>query len=203
MAMLEMMYVYFDINGDIKTISPDPVIVSDGYSVAMFPLTEVKEILEGKRNPFDFYVKSSKGVGITGTTYKITRKQSLEINLVRTLDNFLTEVKTMSKSADAFLLIENIIKEKKIKITLNKSVKNLLEEISDTEQETMDSFINYPSASLFFTRKGDPYFLLHTLIFSPKELFEKGVLYWDYTVDLSTSSVYTKKILDGYSYRIK
>jgi len=201
MAMLEMMYVYFDSNGDIKTISPDPVIVSDSYSVATFPLTEVKEILEGKRNPFDFYVKLTKG--IAGTSYKITRKQSLEISLIRTLDNFLTEVKTMSKSADAFLLIENIVKEKKIKISLNKSVKNLLEEISDTEQDTVNSFINHTSTSLFFTRKNDPYFLLHTLIFSPKELFEKSELFWDYNVDLSDSSVYTKKLLDGYSYRIK
>ena len=199
--MLEMMYVYFDKNGDIKTISPDPVLVSVDYSVATFPLAEVEGFLTGKKNPFDFYVKSAKG--ITGTTYKIIRKQSLEISLVRTLDNFLTEVKTMPKSSDAFLLIENIVKEKKIRIFLNKSVRNLLEEISDAEQETIDSFINYPSTSLFFTRKGDPYFLLHTLIFSPRELFEKGVLYWDYTVDLSDSSVYTKKILDGYSYRIK
>ena len=203
MAMLEMMYVYFDSNGDIKTISPDPIIASETYSVATFPLSEVENFLTGKKNPFDFYVKSSKGIGIIGTTYKITRKQSLEINLIRTLDNFLTEVKTMSKSADAFLLIENMVKEKKIKISLNKSVRNLLEEISDTEQETIDSFINYPLASLFFTRKGDPYFLLYTLIFSPKELYEKRELYWDYTVDLSSSRAYTKKLLDGYSYRIK
>jgi hypothetical protein len=201
MAMLEMMYVYFDINGDIKTISPDPVIVSDSYTVATFPLSEVKDILEGNKNPFDFYVKSSKGIG--GTTHKITRKQVLEVSYVRTLDNFLTEVGTMKKSADAFVLIENFTKEKKIKISLNAVVKMLLNEGDDKDQETVTSFINNPSTSLFFTRKKDPYFLLHTLIFSPRELFEKSELFWDYNVDLSASSVYTKKLLDGYSYRIR
>lgn len=199
--MLEMMYVYSDANGDIKAISPDPVIVSDSYSVAMFPLTEVKDILEGKKNPFDFYVKISKN--IAGTTHKITRKQVLEISYIRTLDNFLTEVKTMSKSADAFVLIENFTKEKKIKISLNDIVKVLLHEGDDKDQEAVTSFINNTSTALFFTRKGDPYFLLHTLTFSPKELFDKGELYWDYNVDISDSSVYTKKILDKYSYRIK
>lgn len=199
--MLEMMYVYFDANGDIKTISPDPVIVSDSYSVATFPLEEVKDILEGKKNPFDFYVKITKAIG--STTHKITRKQVLEVSYVRTLDNFLTEVKTMAKSADAFVLIENIVSEKKIKISLNRVLRVLLEEGSDKDQETVTSFISNPSTALFFTRKNDPYFLLHTLIFSPKELFEKSELFWDYNVDLSNSSVYTKKILDGYSYRIK
>ena len=196
-----MMYLYFDLNGDIKTISPDPVIVSENYSVRTFPLSEVEDFLKGKKNPFDYYVKVSKNIG--GQTYKITRKQALEINYVRTLDNFLTEIKTLPKSADAFVLIENLIKEKKIKISLNKIVRVILEEGSDADQETITSFINHSSATLFFTRKGDPYFLLHTLIFSPRELFEKGELFWDYTVDISDSSVYTKKILDGYSYRIK
>lgn len=201
MAMLEMMYVYFDANGDIKTISPDPVLLADVYTVTTIPLTEVEDFLLGKKNPSDYYIKSTKV--LAGTTYKITRKQTLEISYVRTLDNFLTEVKTMAKSAEASVLIENIVKEKKIKITLNKVIKVLFEEGSDIDQETVSSFINYSSAALFFTRKGDPYFLLHTLIFSPKELFDKEELYWDYNVDLSNSSVYTKKIIDGYSYKVR
>lgn len=201
MAVLEMMYVCFDANGDIKTISPETVIVSESYSVRTFPLSEVEDFLTGKKNPFDYYVKISKS--IAGKAYKITRKQVLEVNYVRTLDNFLTEVKTLPKSADAFVLIENLVKEKKIKISLNKIVKVLHEEGSDADQETVSSFINHSSTSLFFTRKGDPYFLLHTLIFSPRELFDKSELYWDYTVDLSSSSVYTKKLLDGYSYKVK
>ena len=197
MAMIEMMYVYFDINGDIKTISPDPIMVSESYSVATFLLTDVEGFLTGKKNPFDYYVK------ITKQTYKITRKQVLDISYVRTLDNFLTEIKTLPKSADAFVLIENIVEEKKIKISLNKIVRVLLEDGSDVDQETVSSFINHSSTALFFTRKSDPYYLLHTLTFSPRELFDRSELYWDYTVNLSNSSVYTKKILDGYSYRIK
>ena len=201
MTILEMMYVYFDKNGDIKTISPDPIIISDSYNVTTFPITEVRGILEGKKNPFDYYIKSTKG--LVGTVYKITRKQVLEVSYVRTLDNFLTEVKTMAKSADAFVLIENIVKEKKIKISLNKIVRVLFEEGSDSDQEIITSFISHSLTSLFFTRKGDPYFLLYSITFSPKELFDKGELYWDYDVNLLNSSVYTKKILDGYSYRIK
>jgi len=201
MSMLEMMYVYFDINGDIKTISPDPITMSDSYSSATFPLSEVEGFLLGKKNPFEFYIKSIKG--ITGIVYKITRKQVIDISLVRKLDNFLTEVKTMPKSSDAFLLIENISKEQKIKITINKVLSLLLNEGDDKDQEAITAFMNNPSSSIFFTKKGDPYFLLYTLTFSPKELFDKGELFWDYSVDLSNTSVYTKKIIEGYSYRIK
>lgn len=196
-----MMYVYFDANGDIKTISPDPIIVSKNYSAATFLLSEVEDFLVGKKNPFDYYIKSSKE--ITGNTYKITRKQVLEVSYIRTLDNFLTEVGTMKKSADAFILIENFTKEKKIKISLNSIVNMLLNEGEDKDQDAITAFINNSSSFLFFTKKNDPYFLLHTLIFSPRELFEKNKLVWDYTDDLSSSSVYTKKLLDGYSYRIR
>jgi len=201
MAMLEMMYVYFDHNGDIKTITPDPATISGNYSVANFPLTEVEGFLTGKKNPFDYYVKVLKSFATQ--SYKITKKHELKVNLVRTLDNFLTEVRTLPRSADALVLIENSVDGKKIKISLNPVVKVLFEEGTDDMQEKISSFINNPPTSLFFTGRHDPYSLLHTLTFSPKELFEKGELFWDYTVDLSTSSVYTKKIFDGYSYRVR
>lgn len=198
--MLEMMYVYFDMNGDIKTISPDPVDLFGDYTATTAPLTEVEDFLLGKKNPFDYYVKVTKG--IASSSYKITKKQALEATSIRTLDNFLTEVKTISKSANAFVLIENIIEEKKIKISLNSIVKVLLEEGTDKDHEIILSFISHPPAPLYFTRKDDPYFLLHTVIFSPRELYDSGELFYEYSIDLSNSSVYTKKIYNGYSYKV-
>lgn len=196
---LELMYVTFDVRGEIKSISPSPSYntVDAAFTVATFPLKEVEDFLTFKKNTFDYYIQRVRKVG--GKEYKITRKVS-EVSYVRTLDNFLTEIKPMVRLQDAVVGIENFTEEKKIKLTVNPILKIMLDEGTDEEIDNIENFINSPLSYIFFTRKGDPYFHLYTLSFLPKDLFEKETLYFAYGVDLSNASAYTRKVVEGYSY---
>lgn len=202
MNTLIMMYLYFDINGDIKSISPVPSTdPNEPFDVATFPLPEVEQFLTAKKNPFDYLVKTTKRPG--SIEHKIVRKKILEINYVRTLDNFLTEIETMDKSRNAIISIENLIDEKQIKISMGPMLKILQLDGTDSEQEAMTSFVNTPYVYLFFTKKHDPYFLKHTITFSPKILYEKGSISIKYTIDLNDVSVFTRKLIDGYNYSVR
>ena len=200
MTPLIMMYVYFDSDGNIKTISPDPVGAASVsiYSVSTFPLSEVESFLVGKKNPFDYYVKESKG--IAGSTFKITKKQTIDVSNIRTLDAFLTEVGSTLNDSDTLVSIENNISIKQIKISINESLKNILNE---DEPALFNMFANHPQAHLFFTGNGDPYNLLYSVIFSPRELIDNKIIEINYDVDLSAASLYTKKIINCYKYMIK
>lgn len=197
MSILEMMYVYFDEKGDIKSISPELNTLEDGIRVTTVLLSEVKDFLLGKKNVSEYYVKQLAG----GTQFTIVMKYVPTLSRVRTLDNFLAEIHTMPKSKDAYILIENYIKEKKIILSLGKLVKLLLNEGPDDVQNLIESFSAQQQSFLFFTNKGNPYSLLHSIMFSPRDLFLREELEFSYTVDLSSASVYTKRLLDRYSYK--
>lgn len=195
---LELMYVLFDIRGEIKSISPSPQYnVDPAFTTVTFPLKDVEDFLLGKKSTFDYYIQRVRKVG--GKEFKITRKHT-EVSYVRTLDNFLTEVKPMARIRDAVIGIENFIDEKKIKLTMNPILKIMLDEGTDEEVENIENFINSSTSYVFFTRKNDPYLHLHTMSFLPKDLFEKEEMYFSYEADLSNASVYTRKVVEGYSY---
>lgn len=196
---LEMMYVTFDIRGEIKSISPSPSYntIDSSFTVATFPLKEVEDFLLAKKNTFDYYVQRVRKVG--GKEYKITRKIT-EVSYVRTLDNFLTEIKPMARIMDAVIGVENFIEEKKIKLTMNPIIKIMLDEGTDDQIDSIENFVNAPVSHIFFTKKNDPYLHIHTLSFLPKDLFERETIYFDYQADLSNASVYTRKLVEGYSY---
>lgn len=202
MTTLILMYVYFDINGDIKMISPDPVLENNGvYEVATFPISDVEGFLTSKKNSYDFFVKVIKRP--TGPEYKILRKQALEINYTRTLDQFLTEITTLPKGGDATILIENYIEDRYIRFSLSPIIRIMRYEGTDDEQDTALGFINYPKMFFFFTKKHDPYYHIHSMEVVPRALFDEGEIIVSYKEDLSASSLYTKKIVDKYSYITK
>jgi hypothetical protein len=199
MTVLTMMYVYFDDKGNIKAISPDSNTVSDSlYKIAMFPLAEVEPFLTAKKNTFDFYVKVIEK--FSSIEYKITKKQVLEVSHLRTLETSLTEITTHAVSKNTIILIENFIIPKQIKITITPEMKYLQSEGSEEDQVNVTNFINTPTTPLFFTRKHDPYFLIHTVFFNPKELFDKSELVIPYEMDLSNLSIFTRKIVNKYAY---
>lgn len=201
MSELIMMYVYFDELGDIKCISPaiNPIFI--GYKYSTLPLSDVEPFLSAKKNPIDYCMKPVKRV--TDVTYKLTRKPVLAVNQLRILDGFLTEVETYARSVEANILIEIFPKDKILKISINPDIKSLHEDGTDEEIEKINTLINTTSSSLFFTRKRDPYYLLETVNFSPRELFSHGIIHVSYTGDLENTSIYTKKIIDGYGCAIR
>lgn len=199
MTTLIMMYVYFDSTGNIKAISPDADSMNATlYSSAMFPLADVEPFLTAKKNTFDFYVKVIET--FTKIEYKITRKQQIQISNIRVADAFLSEINSYRIQKDTIILIENFISLKQLKITITPELKILQQEGSPEAQDNIINFINTPTAALFFTKKHDPYFLIDTILFSPKGLFDNGTLTIEYKKDLENLSVFTKRIINLYTY---
>ncbi len=202
MTTLTLMYVYFDVNGDIKSITPHLDAELDNlYSSTTLPLESVGDFLTGKLNTFNYRVKISKTA--LSTTYEIEKKVATTLNLHRRSDMYLSQVENIPRNRDASILIENIVPDKHIKLKINPSVRILQTEGTDLEKESIEKFIDTPSVTLFFTKKDDPYFLLHTIEFIPEELFANDALYIKYTMDLQGVSVYTRKLINGYSYQEK
>lgn len=202
MSALILMYVYYDANGDIKAITPMPdTFLANEFSLAMFPVSDVEIFLSGKRNPFDFTI--SKVKKITGETFKILKKQT-EVFLTRTLDNYLTKVEPFSES-DTILKIITDSPARKIILKLDRAYKELYKTGTEEQQDDIGSFISHSASTLYFTKFNDPYYLYHSISFTPKELFEKDEVVFEYSedIDLSDSSVYTKKILNSYGYYIR
>lgn len=195
MTTLPMMYVYFDTTGSIKSISPSLISLEEGISVATLLLSEVDDFLVGKKSVTDYYMKR------LGTHYKLTKRIIPTANQVRSLDNFLTEIHTMPKSKDAYVLIENYPKSKTIRISINDIVMILAEEGTDEDQERVKAFSVQAKSFLFFTEPRNPFALIYTLEFSPKELLRDKELLFSYGVDLSNVSVYTKRLIERYSYK--
>lgn len=201
MNTLTLMYVYFDINGDIKSITPHlSAELADLYSVATMPIINVYDFLTGKLNTFNYRVKVTKTA--LSTDYIIEKKVTA-VNLLRRTDTYLSQIESIPRNRDASVLIENIVSDKHIKLKINPSMRLLRIEGTEEEKDGIEQFLDTPSISLFFTKKDDPYFLLHTIEFSPTELLEKDTVYIKYEMDLVNISVYTRKIINGYSYHEK
>lgn len=204
MTSLTMMYVHFDKNGEIKAISPS---VDDGIGMDLsnstFLLSEVEEFLAGKLNPSDYKIQELKR--LDGVKYKIVRKASeVKRRQVRTLDTFLTKVPDTTVGTDSdLLIITNTISEKTISVRLAKSVKEMYTSGTNEEAELVDEFLNRGNSTVYITQKNNPHYLLFSFNFSPTDLFEKEILYFEYKNDCSNASAYTKKIIAKYRYREK
>jgi hypothetical protein len=185
------MYVYFDSDGNIKSIAPDPdVVSSSSYSTAMFPLAEVEPFLTAKKSTFDYYISVVKK--LLSVEYKLVRKVTPAIAQLRLLDSFLVELKHITD--EPVIAIENYVSAKQIKISLSPDAKEV------DENNVLDDFAKIPTSYLFFTKKNDPYFLVHTITFSPNELVNTGSITIPYENNLAGLSVFTKKIINDYSY---
>lgn len=201
MTSLVLMYVYYDSNGDIKAITPLPEAhLTDMFSLAMFPISVVESFLNGKKNPFDYYINRTKK--ISGETYQISKKQS-NISLVRTLDTYLSKIPGYSTDT-IFKISADIVKEK-ITLKLDPAYKELYIHGTDEQKEDIDLFVNSGKSYLYFTKENNPHHLFQVVHFSPQELFEQSALLFDINenIDLSRSSVYTKRLLTSYGYYIK
>lgn len=197
MQTLITMYVFFDKKGNIKAITPDHDPMFENYESANFPLSEVEGFLSGSKSSFDYTVQLANQIG--STTYKIVKKVN-NVVITRSLDSYITKVATSGPKP--LLLITADLLTKTISIDLNT---NYEEVFDDENEDRSDVFAGTTPINLYFTKKNNPYHLLHTVPFVPKDLLEDSHLEFQYSndIDLSSSSVYTKKLISGYGYKIK
>lgn len=201
MTALILMYVYFDKKGDIKAITPrEDSSFSADYSYAMMPVADVESFLVGKHNPFDYTVKKNQKLG--GPAYVISKKVSV-VNLVRSIDNYVTKISETEKSPIIRIIVN--ARNHTVSIALTDGFKDLYENGSVEEQESVIEFLESGLSTVYLTRKNNPYSLLYNITFSPKELFDRGRMSFNCpeTLDLRNSSAYTKRLVNSYRYLIK
>ena len=199
MTSLVLMYVFYDKNGDIKAITPTlDEFFSNNFSSATFPLSEVEMFLTAQRNTFDYKVKQTDR--ISGTVFTLIKKQS-NVNYTRTLDSYLTKVEDAKRFED-ILTITNVISDKVISIEINKEFEELYirDKCSEEQQESINSFFANGPSIVYLTKKNNPYHLLFSFSFTPKDLLSVDKLYFNYEGDYTDTSVYTKKLIIGYGY---
>lgn len=199
---LILMYVYYDKQGDIKAITPqEDESFSKSYNHVLLPLSEVEPFILGKKNSFEYMIKKTQK--LSGDTLKLIKKYT-NLNLTRSMDNYLTKVRTTTDSEPVVKIVVNSF-NKKINVILNPSYKEMYENGTEDEKDKIDDFIRSGSSSIHITEKDNPYCLYTSISFLPKELFDKLRLDFTYDegLDLSSSSAYTKRLLASYQYVIK
>lgn len=202
MTTITLMYVYFDKRGDIKAITPilDDSL-SENFSVSTFLLNEVTPFLTAERNIFDYYIKTLNRA--TGVVYKIIKKAS-NIVYTRNLSAYLTLVPQASYTGNSFTIV-NDIKYKVVSIEVDEGMKSLYLAAAGTEDEheRLDNFFNTGSSTIYLTEKNNPYHLLFTFSFMPRELLTNERLYFSYEDTYNNVSAYTKQLIPGYGYKEK
>lgn len=188
-----LMYVQFNNIGDIKSISPICDTTDETYNTELLPISMVEDFLLGKKNIFNFYMVPV--MVDNKPTYSIEKRKPVIIDYTRKLQSYLALVKNSTSSVLGAIAIENKLSEKIISITLNAEIRE-----STMDRTELDKFLSVPQSFIYFTKKLDPYFLLHTVVFEPSKLYQLGALHIPYTCDLEDSSVYTCELIGNYTH---
>jgi len=200
MTLLVNMYVFYDKNGDIRAIAPSLNDFNDKEcSVAILPLPEVEGFLAGKKNTFDYQVNKIKT--LSGEKFTITKKV-IDVDYVRTLDNYLTEIGSPERGT-TIISIVNQVSNKVVLVEIAPEFKEMYTYGSGDQKDTVDEFLKLGKTSVHITKKHNPYHLLFSFTFTAQELFNKGILYFNYEDECVNTSAYAKKIISGYGYKEK
>lgn len=200
MKPLVLMYIFYDKNGDIKAITP---ILDENYSVnfsvATFPLPEVEMFLTAQKNTFDYSVKSVEK--LTGTSYVLVNKH-INVNRTRTLNTYLTKVDGIIPRGNT-VTITNDANKGGIFVEVDKALREIYahNQLAEDQSDIFDNILNSGPSTVYLTEKNNPYHLLFSFSFLPKTLLDTDKLFFPYYNKYTNTSVYTKKILDGYGYR--
>ena len=193
MKPLILMYVFFDINGDIKAITPNLCNIGDEFLSATFPISEVESFLNSSKNTFDYHIKSING------SYKIVKKVR-NITYTKTLDSYLTKVDDISNSGT--LKFINDTTNKLISIELDRDIIfNMNQELHQDTERVTDILFNSGPCVAYLTKKNNPYHLLFTFTFSPKDFLTINRLNFSYNGVYNNTSIYTKKLINGYCFK--
>lgn len=195
--MIEMMYVYFDKAGNIKAITDSENSQFENFEVATFPLKEVKIFLD--KNPSDpgsYTINKIKR--LDGIKYTLVKKNK-EVTLTRTLDGYLCKIPAATNKT--MISIINNTDDKLIKISFKQEIIEKYNAGAEDNVDEIFDFLNLGPLDIYITSKNNPYNLLYSFKYIPRELFDKGVLYFNYISKLKNTSAYAKKASCGYGYR--
>jgi hypothetical protein len=202
MNQLVLMYVYYDKHGNIKAITPsEDSQCSKEFSFVMIPLKDVEDFITGKKNTFEYYIKTIKQPG--GQTQQLAKKVAT-VSVARSLDSYLTKISTDTDFVPAVRVISNV-RNNSVTLALSSVFRDMYDNGTDDEIDQITEFMNLPNSSIYITKKNDPYSLIAVVDFVPADLFDKPEVKVAMLpkVDLRNSSAYTKRLVDSYSYVIR
>lgn len=194
----KMMFVHFDDTGEMLSIGPQFNNDFEQHRYAVFPLEEVMPFLSGDRSMHYYAIKR-----LEGNKHKIVEKKQ-EIDNIRVIDRFLTEVKHDTKNPD--LLIVHNVSTSNITVSIDPEIRKHILKTNDTINTSNVTVNGVPFIHLYFTVKGDPSFLVYTIDIPTNALLNEESFVYNYDpkdVNITDCSLYTKKIFDRYRYEIE
>ena len=190
----KLFYVYFNDNNGIVCLSPEEDTSLEHFQYTKMPLSEVEDFIIGTKNPTQHVVEQDSK---DPTKYSIVPKV-VEINYLRRLDRFLSEV-TQENEESPHLIIENNIGERCLKFTLDNEIRMRLSEQGTVAPENI-TINGVGTLDFHFTVKSDPSFLIETITIPTNLLVGHPSYYVNYTQDLSFASLFTRKVFKNYTY---
>lgn len=192
------MFVYFNESNNAVAICG---FINDeeyeGFKRAVFPLKEVKEFVTGKKNLNSYILIQDK----TDPSKYELKKKHVEIDNVKVLDRFITEVK--EAKPDKFqLVIHNKINEHQVVVHIESSLRQQMLRYNNELKAEQVSLNGIPFLYLYFTVKDDPSYLVASFKIPTSNLLAEQMLFIDHEYDLSNTSLFTKKIFKTYFYEV-
>lgn len=193
----KMMFVHFDDNGEMLSIGPVFNNDFESHNYAVFPLEKVMPFLSGNIAMHYYRVIKTKD-----NKHNIVPKEQ-EVDNIKILDRFLVEVK-QTKNPD--VLIVHNKSTCNITVTLDSGIRKQILKTDDTINTQNITVNGVPYIHLFFTMKGDPSYLVHTIDVPTNVLINEESFVYNYdpaNFKVDGCSLYTKKIFDRYRYEIE
>lgn len=186
-------YVYYAENGSILCISNVEMPEFSEKPVCMFPRSVVIDFLTGDRSPGEYAVVQDAET----LTFKIKKKE-VELNLLRSVSRFLTEIPSDSYKESSLEILYKPA-EKQIRFRLNPRIREDLGKMQ-ASKVTIHGFLEL---SFYFTAPRDPSYLIERVVVSAEALVNKEEHWVSVDNDLSGTSLFVRKVFPSYNYVIE
>jgi len=186
------MYVFFNEDGDIMSVSPQSTTDLENMQSAELPRQQAIDFLSGTKNMYRYAIVADKETG----NFKCVSKET-EPSQLSTVGRYLTEV-TYEFHDKHDIMIEHDVRRKKLRITMSATG------ISKADTKRNKTLIsNHRKLSFYFTLFGDPNMLICGFDVNVKELVDGDVFvsFEHLDSELNNATLFTKQILSKYHYR--
>jgi hypothetical protein len=189
--MKNNMFVYFDEDGNIMSITPVANSKLEDLRSAEFAVDEVRPFLIGEKNIHRYAVVQDKETN----NFKFVSKEA-EKDEISTINRFLTEV-TNEHHNDHDIMIEHDVRRKHLRVTMSGTGNS-----ADTRMKKT-LVANFRELTFYFTMFGDPNLLICKFDVPVAELKDGQVFVnlEHHGDELNNATLFTKKVLGKYHYR--
>jgi len=186
-------YVYYDTNGLILCITNKEMQEFSEKSFCMLPTSEVIDFLQGTKAANEYVIVQDE----KDMSFKL-KKREIELNLIRNMSKFLSEI-TEQYHSDAALEIFYKPTEKQIRFRLNPALRETLAKLN-ANTITIQGFL---SLTFYFTAPSDPFILIEKVTIAAESLVNQEEIWTSVENDLLGTSLYVRKVFPEYSYAIE